>query len=96
MGVAREDGIETEGHSRPLGFSAFEAVSGSTLRRPAANIWTTKGDTLVELMARAAGKEPVMRCACHEPYILISQALSPLNQGQYFCGAHGAGGRPSR
>ena len=61
VGVAREDGIETAGHSRPLGFSAFEAVSGSTLRRPAANIWTTKGETLVELMARAVGKEPILR-----------------------------------
>lgn len=63
MGVAREDGIEVAGHSRPLGFSAFEAASGSTLRRPAANIWTTKGDTLVELMARAVGKEPLLRRA---------------------------------
>ena len=33
------------------------------MRRPTANIWTTKGETLLDLINAAAGKEAVSKCA---------------------------------
>ncbi len=63
VGTASAAGIVTAGHDQPLGLSAFEAMSGSTMRRPTANIWTTKGETLLDLINAAAGKEAVSKCA---------------------------------
>ena len=63
VGTASAAGIVTAGHDLPLGLSAFEAMSGSTMRRPTANIWTTKGETLLDLINAAAGKEAVSKCA---------------------------------
>ena len=63
VGTATPSGIQTEGHAQPLGLSAFEALSGSTMRRPTANIWTTKGETVLDLINAAAGREGVQKCA---------------------------------
>ena len=61
VGTASAAGIKTEGHDQPLGLSAFEAMSGSTMRRPTANIWTTKGETVLDLINAAAGRDTVAK-----------------------------------
>lgn len=57
VGRAREGGIEVEGKSKLLGFTAFEDVAGSGYHRPALHTHTAAGRNLQELQLAAAGVE---------------------------------------
>lgn len=46
MGHARRGGIEVQGVSKLLGFSAFEAHAGSKLHRPCENTFAPDGHSL--------------------------------------------------
>lgn len=90
VGTASAAGIKTAGHDQPLGLSAFEAMSGSTMRRPTANIWTTKGETLLDLINAAAGREAVSKCArtCTSAQDLSLTARSPAAEQSVVRCAH--------
>ncbi|KAL4423051.1 hypothetical protein ABPG77_002085 [Micractinium sp. CCAP 211/92] len=56
IGRAREGGIEVEGKSKLLGYTAFEDVAGSKYHRPAEHTHTTASRNLQGLALLAAGE----------------------------------------
>ena len=57
VGQAREGGIEVDGASKLLGYTAFEERSGSRYHRPAEHTHTSRGATLQGLMLGALAAE---------------------------------------
>ena len=55
VGRAHAEGIEVHGNPKLLGYTAFEATSGSTYHRPAEHTHTSRGVTLQALQLAAAG-----------------------------------------
>ncbi|KAI3428570.1 hypothetical protein D9Q98_007392 [Chlorella vulgaris] len=90
VGRAREGGIEVEGVSKLLGYTAFEEVSGSRYHRPAEHTHTSSGRSLQSLSLLAGGSSSGAKGKAAPPPEPAVELLEDDNDE--FCHICGLGG----